>query len=253
MDEKLKKVALKHSKTYKSSFVFDAYTTFMREVIANEEYFSRYSPDQLVKIPIYIYSIIETNVFDLGDSMIKNDWIGNIFEFGFDDFADEQCYNCDGSGYISCDECEGGSAQCDNCDGVGKVECYTCGGDGSDGDGDSCDDCIGDGESDCEWCDGEGTVPCRNCGGDGSFECGDCSGSGEIESSKLKYWNTTIIVWNKKLINMFMNSYELEKPISHQDLLPYINQSEMSYLQNIEDAEEFKTEVKPDKKYCFYF
>ena len=254
MDEKLKKVALKLSKKYKSSSVFEAYIKFMDEVSANEEYFSRYTPDQLVKIPIYIYSIIETNGFDLGDSMIKNAWIGNIFEFGADDYDNEQCDNCDASGYISCDECEGGSAQCGHCDGDGKVECDTCDGIGVDDDGDgTCDNCNGNGEVDCDWCDGEGTVSCRNCNGDGSLNCDDCDGSGEIESSKLKYWNTTIIVWDKKLINMFMNSYELEKPISNQDLTRFINQSQMSYLQNIEDAEEFKTEVKPDKKYCFYF
>lgn len=251
MNEKLKKLALKLSVKYKSSTVNEAYKQFMQEVSANMDYFGFYTPEQLVKIPIYIYSKIETGGFEYGDGMIKNAWIGNIFEISRDDFATETCDECDGNGYIACDDCDNGDADCSHCD-SGKVECDACGGDGDDGDGDSCDECNGNGEVNCDWCDGQGTVSCSNCGGDGSHDCPDCD-AGEVETSRLKYINTTIIVWDKDLINMFMNSYELQKPTFKQNLYPFINEGMMSYLEQTEEDAEFKNEVKPDKIYCFYF
>lgn len=252
MNEKLKKIALKLSKKYKSSSVNESYEQFMREVSNNREYFELYTPEQLVKIPIYIYSKIETGGFELGDNMIKNAWIGNIFEYGYDDYAVESCDSCGGDGYENCDNCDSGTVTCDTCDGDGTVSCDECDGTGEDDEGDDCDECNGRGQIDCDDCD-EGYQTCRTCAGDGNHECDECDGSGEIETDRLKYTNKTIIVWDKKLIDMFMNSYELERPTSKQELLPFINQSMMSYLDQHEDDAEFKTEVKADKIYCFYF
>ena len=253
MNEKLKKIALKLSKKYKSSSVYEAYIQFMGEVSANRDYFGLYSPEQLVKIPIYIFSKNETGNFELGDNMIKNAWIGNVFEFGDGDYYVESCDSCAGDGYETCQDCDNGNVDCDNCDGHGKVDCEACDGVGEDEEGDSCSECNGHGQVDCDDCDGVGYVECRNCGGDGSYQCGDCDGKGDIETDSLNYMNKTVIVWDRKLINMFMNSYELEKPMSNQDILPFINQSMMSYLDVHEDVAEFKTDVKSDTMYCFYF
>ena len=252
MNEKLKKIALKLSKKYKSLSVYDTYVQFMSEVSVNREYFGLYTPEQLVKIPIYIFSKIETGGFELGDNMIKNAWIGNIFEYGYNDYDVESCDSCGGDGYESCQDCDSGNVTCDTCDGDGTIDCETCDGTGEDDEGDSCPDCRGGGKVDCDDCD-EGYQTCRNCGGDGSYQCADCNGRGEIETDRLRYINKTIIVWDRKLINMFMNSYELDKPISNQELLPFVNQNMMSYLDIHEDSAEFKTEVKADKIYCFYF
>jgi len=253
MNEKLKKIANKLYKKYKSLTVNDAYTQFMYEVFTHKEYFNLYTPEQLVKIPIYIYSKIETNGFELGDNMIKNAWIGNIFEYGFDDYANDHCEYCKGDGDERCDKCDGtGTITCDTCDGDGTVSCGECDGYGNNDEGGDCSDCEGSGRLKCDDCD-EGSQTCNNCGGDGSVDCSECDGEGEFISDRLIYTNKTIIVWDRKLINMFMNSYELEKPISNQDLLPFINQSMMSYLDQHSDDAEFKTEVKADKIYCFYF
>lgn len=253
MNEKLKKIANKLYKKYKTSSVNEAYTQFMDEVSQQREYFSLYTPEQLVKIPIYIYSKIETGGFEYGDGMVKNAWIGNIFEYGYDDYAEEECEYCKGDGIERCDKCDGtGTITCDTCDGDGTVSCGECDGYGNDGEGGDCSECNGRGRLKCDDCD-EGSQTCDKCGGDGSHECVECDGGGELITDRLKYINKTIIVWDKKLIDMFMNSYELERPTSKQNLLPFINESMMSYLDQHEDSAEFKTEVKADKIYCFYF
>jgi hypothetical protein len=252
MNEKLKKISLKLSKRHKSSVLYDVYTKFMSDVKNNKDYFSIYDEKDYIKIIFYIHSILETGGFEWGDGMIKNSWVGNYFEFGQDDFATEECDDCNGNGYADCENCGGsGSISCNTCDGSGSVECTDCEGIGEDDDGDTCSNCKGEGVIDCDDCEGDGENTCSECNGNGTETCQECDGNGEIESSELTYYNTTFITWDKQLINMFMNSFELEKPTSIQDFIPEVNQDKMLKLITESEQAEFKTEVKPDKIYCF--
>jgi hypothetical protein len=252
MNEKLKKISLKLSKRYKSPSLEDIYPKFMSDVKNNMEYFSKYDEKDYIKIVFYIHSILETGGFEWGDGMIKNSWVGNYFEFGEDDFAMEECDNCNGNGDVSCDDCDGnGSIPCEICDSSGSIQCTDCDGVGEDDDGDTCSNCAGEGVIDCENCEGDGNTTCDSCNGNSTESCQECDGSGEVESSKLTYYNTTFVTWDKQLVNMFMNSFELEKPTSIQNLLSEVNQDKMLKLCTTVDQAEFKTEVKPDTIYCF--
>jgi len=252
MNEKLKKISLKLSKRYKYSDLNDVYTKFLKDVSNNKEYFSLYDPRDYVKMVLYIHSLLETGGFEWGDGMIKNSFVGNYFEFGEDDFAEEECENCGGEGYVNCDTCDGtGQVDCDDCNGNGQVNCEACDGSGEDDEGDECSDCRGNGEVDCEECDSSGKVTCGDCRGDSTYSCDDCNGRGYVQSDELKYYNTTFITWDKDLINVFRNSMELQKPTSINDFLPFRNEDKMLVLITEEDQEEFRTDVKPDKFYCF--
>lgn len=96
-------------------------------------------------------------------------------EVGEKDYEMEDCYECDSSGNISCDECEDGRVECPECEGSGELE-------GEEGN-EECDQCNGEGYVDCDWCYGEGEQ-----------QCGDCDGEGELASEdeyvtmNTEYW-----------------------------------------------------------------
>lgn len=253
MNEKLKKLSVKLSGKYKSSKLTEIYKKLMVDVNNNDEYFSQFKAQDLLKLMLYIYSLVRTNDFKLGDNMIQDSFVGNLFEFQQDNFANESCDECGGNGYENCDACDGnGEVDCGDCDGDGKIECESCGGSGKDDEGDDCDACDGNGEVDCDHCDGSGRYGCRRCGGDGSDSCNECGGSGEKESEELLYMNTSFITWDKVLINSFRNSFELRKPTSiQQGLAEYYDEGKILYLDENESNQEFSTEVEPDKLYCF--
>jgi hypothetical protein len=254
MNEKLKKVARKLSTKYKTKGLDSIYRKLMTDVYNNEDYFGHYKPQDLLKITLYIYSFIRTNDFKLGDNMIENSWIGNLFEFQQDNFANESCNDCGVNGYVDCDNCDGsGEIECNECNGSGQVTCGECDGSGEDDEGDECLECKGGGEVDCDDCDSKGTVSCNECGGDGSETCNECGGNGEIESEELLYMNTSFITWDKELIYSFRNSLELRKPSSIQESLAnYYDENRILYIDENESSQEFSTEVEPDKIYCFY-
>jgi len=230
MNEKLKKISLKLSKRYKSPSLQDIYPKFMTDVKNNSDYFSMYDEKDYIKMIFYIHSLLETGGFEWGDGMIKNSWVGNYFEYGEDDFVNEDCDDCNGNGDV----------ECDYCDGSGGISCGICDGDGEDDDGSTCSNCAGEGHVDCRECDGNGRETCRNCGG-----------SGDVDSSKLNYYNTTFITWDKDLINMFMFSFELGKPTRKQGLEPEVEQDNMLRLITKTEDAEFKDGVESDTIYCF--
>lgn len=256
MDEKLKKIALKLSKKYDYGTVEDVYKKFMRDVGNQKDYFSMYTPENLIKITFYIFSLMRTKGFELGDSMIKNCFVGNFFEFGKDDFAQDTCEQCNGNGQVECESCGGsGEYSCSKCNGDGEIECDTCEGDGEDSDGDACETCRGSGEIDCDDCEGSGSETCDECRGNGNETCGECDGNGEVESDKLIYYNQTFLVWDKKLINILRTHEELNKPLPDEmsdSIIEFVNENKMCFLDEIRDEAEFKTEVQPDVKYCFF-
>jgi hypothetical protein len=253
MNEKLKKISSKLSNRYKDSkSLTSIYHKFLSDVQNNQEYFSRYDTRDYVKMVIYIYSLMETGGFEWGDGMIKNSWVGNYFEFGEGDYAEDECDNCNGNGSIDCDVCDGnGELECSTCSGSGQVTCPACDGDAEDEEGDECSECRGNGEVDCDDCDGGGRETCNNCGGDSSETCSECNGNGVVESDELNYYNTTFITWDKYLINRLRNSMELNNPTGINDFTRYIEEEKMFTLSIEQDRGEFKTEVSPDKVYCF--
>lgn len=255
MDTKLKKVALKLSKNFKRLTLKETFDNFLKLVETQKEYFSIYGRIDLIKIVFYIYSVNQKGGYEWADSAIANCYIGNFFEFQQDNFETDDCDDCGGDGAIACEYCGGsGDVSCDNCDGDGNAECSECGGEGVDGAGDTCSECDGDGSVRCNDCRGSGSVTCNHCGGDGSEGCTNCDGNGVVETSKLLYADTTFLVWDKKLINMFRNSFELEKPMAIQDdFMPYENEDLMVTINQKEESAEFNENVKPDTRYCFFF
>ena len=105
----------------------------------------------------------------------------------------DDCFYCDGKGYVRCHICYG-SGDCSNCNGLGwkriagkTQDCPTCHGSGN------CTKCHGSGDLKCSICNGKGydycvcyTGKCMTCSGkgtcnycDGSGHCGECEGSNE--------------------------------------------------------------------------
>lgn len=73
-----------------------------------------------------------------------------------------------------CEDCYEGSNECYDCDGTGE---WTC---------DNCEDGIvevDEVEQDCQYCDGNGNVTCDSCGGEGRVECGYCEGNWDMQGS----------------------------------------------------------------------
>lgn len=139
-----------------------------------------------IQIIFIIYFIIsDPNMSQ--DDMIRN--INNLYVVEIDWYNDEvnikeECSDCGGEGYVSCDYCDNGEIDCRSCDGNGHVDCDECYGDGTE----TCGQCNGSGtqtedddegeqiEVDCDDCDGEGNIRCTSCGGIGNFECPECDG-----------------------------------------------------------------------------
>ena len=113
-------------------------------------------------------------------------------------YSNQECYNCGGEGYVECGPCDGrgevdcdncdrGSLDCNDCDATGNVECGTCDGKGQDDEGNTCEDCGGDGNVNCEECSGNGSRDCPECDGNGRVECGNCDGGGQISCYDCNY------------------------------------------------------------------
>jgi hypothetical protein len=123
--------------------------------------FDKIPPESLV-ILIFLISNGNKDMYDSLYDEIKH----NIFSFStvqvtHDTFS-EDCPSCHGGGRVDC-------SNCDN----GKVECEDCGGDGEDLDGNTCDNCEGEGNFECDYCGGSGEEECGRCDGDGTIEDDD--------------------------------------------------------------------------------
>lgn len=255
MDEKLKKIATKLVSKYKLLTLEETYNKFLKQISNQSDYFGMYKAYDLLKIVFYIFSLKETGGFYWAENVIKKSYVGDYFEYAEDDFVSERCEDCSGDGSVECDYCNGsGNEECDRCSGDGQLECSECDGEGSieddNGNLEDCDECNGRGELECDNCGGSGEQTCGNCN-DGYNTCYECDGRGEVESDKLRYYATTFVTWDKKLIDMFMLSYELKKPMVIDDFTPYINDNLMLVLNNTEDEAEFKENIKPDYFYCY--
>lgn len=138
----------------------DVFEGYMRRDIFIEV-FDKIPPESLI-ILIFLISNGNKDMYDSLYDEIKH----NIFSFStvqvtHDTFS-EDCPSCHGGGRVDC-------SNCDN----GKVECEDCGGDGEDLDGNTCDNCEGEGNFECDYCGGSGEEECGRCDGDGTIEDDD--------------------------------------------------------------------------------
>lgn len=202
MNEKLKKLAKKVEglidKSETPQLVYEDLTYVARK---QKDYFKHLGPDNLIKLVFYIYSIKNTNNFDLGDKMINNLMFIKLIDTE-GNHSVNSCDECGGDGYLRCDVCNGnGTVDCDECDGTGERDCGYCDGEGEI-DGEECDECGGAGEERCEECSGDGNVECDNCRG-GEVVCQECDGNGEVPSdSDFDFYIKSIVTWNKEIANV---------------------------------------------------
>jgi hypothetical protein len=179
MNDKLKKLSTKLVGLFPQkefSDPQDAFTSFSDVYIPQKDYFGNFSPEDIIKLVIYIYSYKNTMDFDYGDKILNNLAFSDLL------LITEKEY------IATCNQCGGyGAYDCETCYGSGEAQCEECGGDGEIG-GDICDKCSGKGDSECE-----------TCGGTGRETCDNCEGHGEFESDEFEYQLYTIACWDKDM------------------------------------------------------
>jgi len=179
MNDKLKKLSTKLVDLFPQKEFSDpqvAFTSFSDVYIPQKDYFGNFSPEDIIKLVIYIYSYKNTKDFDYGDKILNN--------LAFSDLL----LITEKEHIATCNQCGGyGGYDCETCYGSGEAQCEECGGDGEIG-GDICDKCSGKGDSECE-----------TCGGTGRETCDNCEGHGEFESDEFEYQLYTIACWDKDM------------------------------------------------------
>jgi hypothetical protein len=228
----------------------------------------------IIKTTYYIYSLLKTSNFDLGDDIINNLFFASVLETENETYS-ESCDNCSGDGYVECSECDGrgefkcsncnggGEEECGTCDGTGNMECDDCDGSGVDEEGDqciscdgtgelNCNNCNGKGEVTCEECDGTGSVSCDECGSDTSVTCNSCYGSGDVETDEIKYITYDICTSNKDIFNLCELNSNTEKPITtNETYLDFWN--EIISLGRKEKHGDVEFELENEQIYCYFF
>jgi hypothetical protein len=176
MDDKLKRLAVKMMEFLPSEIKTpqECYELFEPIYNSQNDYFTFFPAESLMKLVIYIYSYNTTKDFKLGDKILNNLSFISIFTTT-GNYHDEECPACNGSA----------TERCEGCYGEGKEDCGECGGYGT----------IENGT--CDECNGKGYITCDQCGGDGEIGCYDCDGTGEYETDKLELNYYYICSWDK--------------------------------------------------------
>ena len=219
----------------------------------HKDYFSKFfTPYDLIKIALYMYSLKIHGSFDWADRTMEN----LVFIVAFDTEKEpsvEECPDCGGSGNAECDYCDGsGRNECSECDGSGNAECSFCDGDGEI-DGERCDDCDGTGKVSCDNCEGDGYVYCNGCGGDGSINCGECDGSGEIESdTNFNYTTYEICSWDSSLNSKAENVVQTFEPLADSDIIDYTEKRNFFVFNSFISEAELSEDVESNELYCLY-
>jgi hypothetical protein len=177
MNDKLKRLALKMMDLFPSEIKTpqECYELFEPIYKSQNDYFSFFPGESIVKLVLYIYSYNTTQDFKLADKTLNNLAFISIFTTT-GNYHDEECPACGGNG----------TERCDTCYGHGEVNCEYCDGDGTEDDGSSCG-----------GCGGNGTEVCGDCGGDGQTNCYECDGTGEVDTEKLELNYYYICTWDK--------------------------------------------------------
>jgi len=176
MDDKLKRLAVKMMEFLPSEIKTpqECYELFEPIYNSQNDYFTFFPAESLMKLVIYIYSYNTTKDFKLGDKILNNLSFISIFTTT-GNYHVEECPACNGSA----------TERCEGCYGEGKEDCGECGGYGT----------IENGT--CDECNGKGYITCDQCGGDGELGCYDCDGTGEYETDKLELNYYYICSWDK--------------------------------------------------------
>jgi len=234
MNEKLQKLATKMVGLFKEGEFnspqecFDLFKVIYKQ---QYDYFRQLSPDGIIKLVLYIYSLKNTGNFKLAEQILNKLGFaslfitqGNVYEIS--------CDNCGGEGYYNCD----------NCDGNGNVECNTCDGEGRTEEEDN--EWV-----DCDECGGNGEVYCDQCGGGGTQNCGECDGSGILETSELEYEYIVIATWNNDIKNACeLRAGTLEPILSEYDIDTL--RDNYIILGHQDDHAEFRSSIETNEYYC---
>lgn len=231
MNEKLKKLAKKVEGLISGGETpQQVYDLLIGVAKKQKDYFSHLGPDNIIKLTFYIYSIKNTNNFDLGDKMINNlSFIKLVQTEG--NHTVNSCEECGGDGYVRCDVCDStGKIECDYCDGSGEVEGEVEG-------FETCDDCGGDGEIDCE-----------ECGGDGEMVCNECGGNGEVESdSNYDFYVVSIVTWDRNIANVCeLRENSGEPAMSEYDF----DRLRDDYIMLFSDERSAPIDIQENELYC---
>ena len=228
MNDKLKRLAVKMMEFLPSEIKTpqECYELFEPIYSNQNDYFTFFPAESLMKLVIYIYSYNTTQDFKLADKMLNNLSFISIFTTT-GNYHYEQCPACNGS---SLQRCEG-------CNGDGKEDCGECDGDGVTEDGT------------CYECNGKGYVTCNQCGGDGEINCYECDATGEYETDKLELNYYYICTWDKFIKDRCeLEEGKLEPAMSEYDFDRL--RDEYIILGYDEEHSEFRSAVLPNDVYC---
>ena len=235
--EKLKILAKKISiKFDPKDDIQSIFWKFSTKTSQNKDYFSKFSYSEIIQIFLYLFSLLKTSDFKLGEKLIQDSSLVGIFEYDEETFENIECDDCGGNGSVSCDYCGGdGTIDCDTCNADGEIDCETCSGNGEidceqcsgDGiiDGEECDACSGSGYINCTSCAGSGKVSCDDCDGDGNVSCQNCNmGSVDCDTCERQGYQETnkngvilrvLLVWEQNLIEEFFYKKEMKQPLAN--------------------------------------
>lgn len=227
-----------------------------------------------VKLIFYVYSLLKTNDFSLGDKLISEMTVQCVLDTENINFTEscEYCYgngytdcdDCDGTGRIECDKCDSnGEEECDTCDGTGSLSCDTCDGTGEDEEGNECtecngsgeykcDDCNGRGKKECSVCDGDKEVTCQSCYGDGTESCDNCSGDGYVNTDQVIYTTYTILTKNRDIINRCEINQNTDNPVATEQNAEEFWKNCVILYQEEKHADP-QIEFQYDVPYCYYY
>jgi hypothetical protein len=256
MNDKIKRLSSNLSEIIPDhDTIQDLYFELRNLMVKQKDYFSNISPENMVKVLFYIWSIKKTGNFNLGDKLLNNILFAILITTEGNHHR-EECPSCDGAGEQYCNYCDGnGNVECDNCDGDGVITCSECDGDGrqmGDGKWENCDECGGSGEIKCEECGGGGEVSCNECGGSGREDCNTCDGGGIIETDENLYRVETFISWNPELKSISELKYEDNSPIGDEEFSRLTSKN--SFLISQDDSEgELRDFVSTEDQYVYYY
>ena len=233
------------------------------------------NPHGYIKVVYYVYSLLETGNFELGDKIIPNLGFASILTTENENYHEncdtcsgdgvENCSECDGSGSVECNNCDSeGEEECYNCNGEGSESCYTCDGTGEDEEGNECNECGGEGTQSCGLCNRKGKITCSTCDGDkdmsctecqgnGYFSCDNCNGRGDVETDKIKYEKYEICTYNESIKNSCELNANTLTPIITGDYSFDEFWENVIVLKYNEDEAEALENIKTGDIYCFYY
>jgi RecJ-like exonuclease len=138
MNDKIKKLSTKLVDLFPQKEFLDpqeAFTSFSDVYIPQKDYFGNFSPEDIIKLVIYIYSYKNTKDFDYGDKILNNLAFSDLLLITDENYT------------ATCNECNGyGGWECETCGGGGEMRCLECDGDGKTDDNKTCEECSGRGD-----------------------------------------------------------------------------------------------------------